>query len=392
MTFSNDSSVESHPSKSNPARGRTVNLIVPDEWAFFENPEEAWASLEATADIGGQIIALSTANGWGNLFHRMWTTSRAGINEFTPIFYSWRSVPERDQDWYDSKLAAATAQGTAHKFHQEYPNSENEAFILSGNMVFEAKMLEAIETEPPEVGYLLADPSVGVREFKESASGNLRMWERPRMRHRYVMGADVAEGLEHGDFSTAHVLDVETGKIVAHWHGHIDPDEFGDLLIEIGRYYNTAFIGVEVNSSGLTTCKTLQRKSYPRIYYRRTLDDRQRGTYTNKIGWRTTKTSKPLMIDDLNQALREGEITLLCEYTVAELTQYVRDEKGSMGGSPHDDRVISLALAQQMRQHAGSAAFEEAHGPPEGSFAWEMAKMLQDNSTEFLVGQHNTRG
>ena len=387
--FANGSMIESHPSKSNPARGRTVNLIVADEWAFFENPEEAWASLEPTADIGGQIIALSTANGWGNLFHRMWQATKAGHNDFHPIFYSWRAVPERDEDWYRRKLAAAKAQGTAHKFHQEYPNSEHEAFILSGNMVFDPEMLKGIESEDPEVGYLLVEE--GFREFKESPAGNLRVWERRKPRGRYVIGADVAEGLEHGDYSSAHVIDVDSGKVVAHWHGHIDPDEFGDVLIDLGRWYNAAYVGVEVNASGLTTCKTLQRKSYPRIYYRRTLDDRNRGQMTNKIGWRTTRSSKPLMIDDLNAALREGELTLLCEYTAAELTQFVRDERGSMSGSPYDDRVISLAIAQQMRQHAGSPEYEAVNGPPLGSFAWEMQQLLGEQDAEFLVGAHSQR-
>ena len=68
MAFSNSSQITSMPSASDPARGESATLIVVDEWAFLPNPEEAWASIEPVADVGGRIIGLSTANGSGNFF------------------------------------------------------------------------------------------------------------------------------------------------------------------------------------------------------------------------------------------------------------------------------------------------------------------------------------
>ena len=73
---------------------------------------------------------------------------------------------------------------------------------------------------------------------------------------------------------------------------------------------------------------------------------------SQEFGWKTTRTSKPLLIDDLGMALRAGELTMFDRYTLAELRTYVRNERGSMGGSPHDDRVMALALANEMRQYA----------------------------------------
>src|SRR5436190_11579365 len=69
LEFDNGSSVESLPSKKDPARGRSAYLVIVDEWAFLEDPDEAWASIEPIADVGGRIIGLSTANGSGNFFH-----------------------------------------------------------------------------------------------------------------------------------------------------------------------------------------------------------------------------------------------------------------------------------------------------------------------------------
>ena len=38
--------------------------------------------------------------------------------------------------------------------------------------------------------------------------------------------------------------------------------------------------------------------------------------------------------------------------TINELKTYVRNERGTMSGSPFDDRVMALALSNQMRQYA----------------------------------------
>ncbi len=53
MAFGNGSMITSMPSASDPARGESATLVVVDEWAFLPNPEEAWASIEPVADVGG---------------------------------------------------------------------------------------------------------------------------------------------------------------------------------------------------------------------------------------------------------------------------------------------------------------------------------------------------
>ena len=86
MGFDNGSQITSMPSASDPARGESASLIVVDEWAFLPNPEEAWASIEPVADIGGRIIGLSTANGSGNFYHQLWVGATTGANKFAPMF------------------------------------------------------------------------------------------------------------------------------------------------------------------------------------------------------------------------------------------------------------------------------------------------------------------
>lgn len=177
--------------------------------------------------------------------------------------------------------------------------------------------------------------------------GNLAVWAKPETGHQYVIGGDVAEGLEHGDYSAAHVIDATTGTQVAVWHGHTPADVFGDELEILGLWYNSALVGVEQNNHGLTTITKLRQLNYPHIYRHRTIDQVSKKV-TLKFGWPTNKATKPKMIDDLDEALRKGELTLHHKRTIAELKTFVRDEHARMHGSPFDDLVMSLAIAYQM--------------------------------------------
>ena len=141
LFFGNGSQITSMPSASDPARGESATLIVVDEWAFLPNPEEAWASIEPVADVGGRIIGLSTANGSGNFFHHLWTGASTGNNKFATMFYPWSATEDRDQSWYESKQISMLPWQLA----QEYPTTPEEAFVRSGNPVFDLDVLDEME-------------------------------------------------------------------------------------------------------------------------------------------------------------------------------------------------------------------------------------------------------
>ena len=152
MAFDNGSQIVSMPSASDPARGESASLVVVDEWAFLPSPEDAWASIEPVADVGGRIIGLSTANGSGNFFHHLWTGATTGNNKFSPMFFPWSATGDRDESWYESKRDSMLPWQLA----QEYPTTPEEAFIRSGNPVFDLDVLDAmqIHVEAGRYGYL----------------------------------------------------------------------------------------------------------------------------------------------------------------------------------------------------------------------------------------------
>ena len=189
----------------------------------------------------------------------------------------------------------------------------------------------------------------------------LEVWERPSQRSAYVMGVDTAEGLGHGDYSVIQVLNVATGNQAAIWHGHIAPDLLADEVSNVGNWFNQALCCVESNNHGLTTITELRHLGYPTLFRKRSLNN-VNNRIGQEYGWKTTRTSKPLMIDDLSSALRNGELIIRDRHTLAELRTFVRNDKGSMGGSPYDDRVMALALANQMRKYAHEPEYKvESH-------------------------------
>ena len=194
MTWSNDSKIESLPSANDPARGESVFLIIVDEWAFLPNCDEAWASIEQTADIGGRVIGISTANGEGNWFHREWVKSQTGNSTFHGIFFPWSAVDSRTQEWYDEKVQDLPPWQRA----QEYPSNPEEAFIGSGNPVFNLEVLRKFVETAPIGEFHIAARSKGQVELIEG--GNFLIWETPNDQDRwsYVVGADIVTGKQIG--------------------------------------------------------------------------------------------------------------------------------------------------------------------------------------------------
>ena len=218
----------------------------------------------------------------------------------------------------------------------------------------------------------------------------LTVWRNPVGGRSYVAGVDTAEGLMHGDYSCIQMLDVRSGEQVAVWHGHIPPDELAHEVFRMALWYNNALTCVESNNHGLTTIVQLRHLGHPNLFRKRTLN-RATEKVSMEFGWKTTRTTKPLLSDDLDMALRNDELTLFDRHTIAELRTYVRNERGSMSGSPFDDRVMALALANEMRQYA----FMPEYAPATDDYwtvDWFARMVKPDEKPDLRIGSHTIRG
>ncbi len=194
----------------------------------------------------------------------------------------------------------------------------------------------------------------GLIEFKETVNGNLRIYEQPVAETTYCIGVDVSEGIQNEDqdrdWSVASVKRHDTWVQVAKYKGRIKPDALADMLNLIGRYYNTAIIGVEINNHGLTTLTTLQREhKYPRLYFKEVLDEATKQK-SKKFGWQTTSKTKPLLIDSQAEAISEGKTKIVDIDSLKEHFEFIMDEDGLYHAPQglHDDEVIADAICTFM--------------------------------------------
>jgi hypothetical protein len=193
------------------------------------------------------------------------------------------------------------------------------------------------------------------KKWVERDDGELRVWAEPKPGSRYVIGADVAEGLVDGDYSVCDVVEVSTGYQVAQWHGKIAPDLYANVLMELGNWYSKAEIACENNNHGLLVNVLMRDAGYPNIYVQTTSDDRGSGEKeTRRLGFTTTSRSKPYIMDHLSSLLREGSHGIACTETVKEMMTYVIDEKGSYNAivGCYDDRVMSYAITCYLLQQS----------------------------------------
>ncbi len=268
-------------------------------------------------------------------------------------------LSDEQKQWYIRK---EVEQGEEMK--QEFPSTPQEAFLTSGRRVFPAINVMHAEgrCSPPLIVYDV-EPETGKRtkvqalrggdkeELQRTLQNHLLVWELPDPDEDYAIGADVAEGLENGDRSSFDVVKKSTGEQVAHWFGHLDAELFAQLLAHTGKGYNTAYIGPERNNHGHAVLQKL-RDIYPvRAIYAEQHLDRDNDDETPKLGWLTTKQSKPVVTEGLKTLLREKASGIRWVGTINELNTYVYDAKGSMGAQTgcFDDQVMSYAIAQEMR-------------------------------------------
>ena len=116
-------------------------------------------------------------------------------------------------------------------------------------------------------------------------------------------------------------------------------------------------------------------------------------TPSETMGWRTTSVSKPLAIDELNASIRDEAILLYDFKTIAELRSFVREANGKMHGSPHDDRVMSLAIANQMLKYVWLPEYRYDPAPPKNTLGWWEKHIIQEKKEKSLpIGAFNIRG
>lgn len=345
------------------SRGETVHNLHVSEAHFITNAQDMLAGTLEAVPKDGHINLESTGNGVAGYFYEEWENKDS---EYTKHFYNWLWDP----DYFDDTTKTieeleseyrylSTRYGTISDIYtqyslskeqlqwyinkvkrhkelvvQEYPTTALEAFLATGRNVFH-----------------MTDLSKHTSSFPiDRKWGDLLIWEHPLKGFAYVIGVDPAEG-RGGDNSVIEVFNAHTGEQVAEYaSNYIAPDRLGLLAIDIGKMYNNAFIVVEANNHGHAVLQVMRTKYYN--MYRRETIDKVTKEKNEVLGWNSNGTTKPLLVDNLEESVRELAVNIHSEEALKEMKIFVQtDVPGKYGfgaeGSGKDDRVIACGLAVQ---------------------------------------------
>ena len=375
-------------------RGDTINNLHVSELSLWPDQERLMTGVLQSVPKDGRIVIESTANGMGDYFYDLWVKSSAGNTPFKTHFLPWFELPDyaypitppmelteqeqmlinkyrlsREQiSWRRWKINQMGGDfqdpNSWDKFNQEFPETAEMAFIMSGNPVWSPGIIRhymATTIKPKIRGNLRGYNPVSVEPHEK---GYLKIWKEPDEFHTYAIGVDVSEGkmvsdeAKERDASCAQVFDKNTYEQVAVWYGNIDPDKLGRELDMLGRYYNNALIGVERNAVGITPLIVLRDLYYPNLYYREKIG-LMTDKLTSELGWVTDSISKESIISDATNLLRDKRLAMYDEDTIAEMRHFIRDAEGHAHAekSTHDDRVMSMLIALRMLARAKSTNY-----------------------------------
>ena len=239
-------------------------------------------------------------------------------------------MPGRDDKWKQQTIANTSEE----QFRVEFECD----FIGSTQTLIDSKKLKCLTWKTPV----------------EKTDDGIKVYERAKEDHQYVMCVDVSRGKEL-DYHAIPVVDItETPyKVVCSFRNNtMSPMVLPNLVFRIGNKYNKAHALVEINDIGAQVADILHHElEYDNILVTsvrgrkgQTLDGGF-GSAQSQLGVRTTKAVKRLGCSIIKSMVEEDKIVVEDFDTIEEMVSFVAKansyeaEKGH-----HDDLMMTLVL------------------------------------------------
>jgi len=310
LELENGSKILAASTSASAVRGMSFNILFLDEFAFVPNhvADSFFASVYPTITSGKntKVIIVSTPHGM-NHFYRMWHDAENGSNEYIPTDVHWSEVPGRDEKWKSTTIA----------------NTSEAQFKVE----FECEFLGSVNT-------LIAPSKLRTFAYDNPIQRNagLDVYLLPENDHDYVMTVDVARGVGE-DYSAFVVFDITEfpHKIVAKYRNNdIKPMLFPNIIYELARNYNSAYVLCEVNDIGDQVASILQYD----LEYQNLLMCSMRGRagqvvgqgFSGKktqLGVKMSKTVKKVGSLNLKTLIEEDKLIFNDYEIISELTTFI---------------------------------------------------------------------
>lgn len=336
IELENNSRIMATSTASSAIRGFSISLLYLDEFAFVPTniAEEFFTSVYPTISSGtsSKILISSTPNGM-NHFYKMWTDAVEGRNAFSFIEANWRQVPGRTESWALEQRKVLGEEKYLQEMECEFQGSAGT--LISGTV------LKSLTFRTPTIASSVA----GLDVHSQVEAG-----------HKYIISVDTSrgKGLDHSAFVVFDVTDIPYKVVCKYRNNEISPVVYPSIISNIGKYYNMAYVLVEINDNGQQVADTLfDDYEYENILY--TADIKKRLiltlSYAGKAvrGIRTTKSVKRLGCSLLKSMIESRKLLAEDYDIITELSTFINKgtsyeaEEGA-----HDDLVMCLVLFSWM--------------------------------------------
>jgi hypothetical protein len=332
MELENGSKIMAASTSASAVRGMSFNIIFLDEFAFVPNhiADDFFSSVYPTISSGKstKVIIISTPYGM-NHFYKLWVDAQNKRNNYIWTEVHWSEVPGRDAKWKEETIKNTSER----QFTQE----------------FECEFLGSVDT-------LIAASKLRSLVFDTPLSSNkgLDVYEKPNEKSEYIITADVSRGIG-GDYSAFIVFDITTVpyKIVAKYRNNeIKPMLFPNVINDVARAYNNAYVLCEVNDVGDQVASILNYDlEYPNVLMcsmrGRAGQIVGQGFSGNKtqLGVKMSITVKKVGCQNLKQLIEDDKLLFRDYEIISELTTFIQKKQSFEADDGfHDDLVMCLVI------------------------------------------------
>jgi hypothetical protein len=333
MELENGSKILAASTSASAVRGMSFNIIFLDEFAFVPNhiAESFFASVYPTITSGKstKVIMVSTPHGM-NHFYRYWHDAQRGKNEYTATEVHWSEVPGRDAAWKAQTIANTSDQQFKVEFECEFLGSVD-------TLISVAKLRNLVFDDP----------------IQNNGKG-LVVYEEPKKDRDYIVTVDTARGIDH-DYSAFVIFDISEFpyKTVARYkNNEIKPMLFPNIILDMAKAYNNAYVLVEVNDIGEQVSSILQYD----LEYENMLMCSMRGRAGQQVGTgfsgkktqlgvRMTAAVKKTGCSNLKALIEEDKLVTSDYDIIAELTTFIQKKQSwEAEDGCHDDLAMCLVI------------------------------------------------
>jgi hypothetical protein len=338
VELENGSKIIAASTSSSAIRGGSFNIVFLDEFAFVPNniAEEFFNSVYPVISSGktSKIIIVSTPNGM-NLFYKLWMDAIGKKNGYKPFEIHWSMVPGRTEQWKEETIRNTSLRQFQQEFETEFLGSSNT--LISGYKLAQLRYMDAIAEHDLMKIYEHPIKTDGIKYVKDRL---------------YCIVVDVSEGknLDSSAFSIIDISELPYKQVATYKSSSITPLLFPTVIYNAARYYNDAYVLVEINNTPQiadTLHADLEYENLWKVFTGNKKPQQLSAGFARgvQLGLKMSPQVKKIGTSNL-KTLIEGDKLLINDFTTySELTTFV-EQKNSFSAEQgaNDDLVMGLVM------------------------------------------------